>query len=501
MILDGWGYRTEVKDNAIAQARTPVFDRLWANNPHALLEASGESVGLPTGQMGNSEVGHTVIGAGKAIYTDFVKISKAAKNDEFKNNEAFRTLFDHVKKYDSTLHVKGLVSPGGVHSHSEHLYAFLKAAKSAGIKKIAVHAFTDGRDTPPQSAREYLQELEMIIEEVGIGFIATASGRFYAMDRDNNWDRLKKAEDAIFDGLGIRKQNIKASEAIRKLHENGILDEHIEPIIFVDENGKNYQVQENDGVFFFNFRKDRARMLTKRILDRKKSQNLCLITMTEYDQNFDCLVAFPPEKIETTFPNEISKAGLSQAHIAETEKFAHATYYLNGGRQEPHLGEQQVLVESRKDIQTHDQAPEMQAEKITKEAIRFINNKTNFIFVNFANPDMVGHTANLEALVEGIEKVDLELGKLLKAADNNNAIVLVTADHGNAELTFDAKSKQKHTAHTKNPVPIILTGKKNVHLQNGTLTDVAPTILELMDLEKPASMTGKSLLSDYGRQY
>jgi len=494
VILDGWGYREEKENNAIAQAKTPNFDQLWANNPHTLLEASGESVGLPSGQMGNSEVGHTIIGAGKTVYTDFAKISKAIEEKQFKNNKAFTELFAHVKKYNSTLHVKGLVGSGGVHSHSDHLYAFLKIAKEAGIEKIAIHAFTDGRDTPPQSAAEFLKELEKIIEEVGIGFIATTSGRFYAMDRDNNWDRLKKVEDAIFDGTGTINQGSTASETVERLHKNGILDEHIEPIVFVDENGNSYQVKNNDGVFFFNFRKDRARMLTRRIIERKKSHNLCLVTMTEYDQNYDCLVAFPPETIETTLSNEISKMGLSQAHIAETEKFAHATYYLNGGRQESHPGEKQVLIESRKDIQTHDQAPAMRAEEITDETVRFIKDRTAFIFVNYANPDMVGHTANITALLEGIEKVDFELGKLIEAAKKNNAVLVVTADHGNAELTFDHKSGQKHTAHTTNPVPFIIFGIESIRLKNGSLTDIAPTILEIMSLKKPVSMTGKSLI-------
>jgi 2,3-bisphosphoglycerate-independent phosphoglycerate mutase len=442
--------------------------------------------------MGNSEIGHTIIGSGKIIYTDLVKISKEAKEDNFINNPAFKELFSHVKKYNSVLHVKGLVSPGGVHSHSEHLFAFLKAAKKAGIEKVAIHAFTDGRDTPPQSADRYLQELEDVIEEVGIGFIATASGRFYAMDRDNNWDRVKKVENAIFEGKGVIKTGTP-SKIIKGLHQQAIGDEHFEPMIFLDENGQSYQVQDNDGIFFFNFRKDRTRMLSQRILERKRTQNLCFVTMTEYDKNFDCLIAFPPEEIETTLPNEVSIAGLTQAHIAETEKFAHATYYLNGGKQEPHVGEKQILVESRKDIRTHDEAPEMRAKEIADEAIRYIKKGVNFVFINFANPDMVGHTANPKQLIKAIELLDKELGRVVEESKNNHACVIITADHGNAEVYEDLRSGQKHTAHTENPVPLIIIGEEG-KVRNGQLSDIAPTILELFNIVQPKSMTGQSLI-------
>ncbi len=494
IVLDGWGYQEEKEHNAIAEAKTPYFDNLWNNYPHALLEASGEAVGLPDGQMGNSEVGHTIIGAGKVVYTDFAKISKAVKENDFENNASFIDLFNHVKQHDSVLHIKGLVSPGGVHSHSQHLYAFLKAAKKFGVEKVAIHAFTDGRDTPPKSAHEYLKELEDIIEHIGIGFIATASGRFYAMDRDNNWDRLKKVEDAIFEGKGKSSKGQKPSDVVKGLHSEGIVDEHIEPIIFLDDLGNSYQVRDNDGIFFFNFRKDRSRMMTQRIIERKDQQNLFLVTMTQYDNNFNCSIAFSPEEITTTLGNEISKSGLKQAHIAETEKFAHCTYYLNGGRQEPYDGEKQILVESRKDISTHDQAPEMRAKEITEEILHSIADSTDFIFVNYANPDMIGHTGNKNAIIKAIECVDCEINKVVNAALKNDFDIIITADHGNAEVNFDKISNQNHTAHTINPVPIIYISRKNSKISNGALYDIAPTVLKLLHIEKPESMTGENII-------
>ena len=496
VVLDGWGYREEAGYNGIAEAETPYFDYLWDHLPHSLLEASGESVGLPEGQMGNSEVGHTTIGAGKAINTDFVKISKAIKTGEFEKNPAIMELFDHVKNYDSILHLQGLLGPGGVHSHSEHLYALLRAAKKAGLTKVAIHIFTDGRDTPPQSAGSYLAELEKVVTEIGVGFIATASGRFYAMDRDNNWDRLQKAEAAIFHGKG-RTCKEQASEIINNLYLENILDEHMEPIVFLDETQKSYQISQNDGVFFFNFRSDRAKMLTQKLLEMKTKQNVCLVTMTQYDKYFDCLTAFMPEEIETTLAKEIAKAGLSQIHIAETEKFAHATYFLNGGQTEPHEGESHRMIESRKDIKTHDQAPEMRAKEIANETILAIENNYNFIFVNFANADMVGHTANKDALLKALGTVDNELRRIIEEAQTCNYHLLITADHGNAEIYFDVISKTNHTAHTTSPVPCILVSPNNrLKLRDGGLYDIAPTILKLLRIPKPISMTGNSLLQN-----
>ncbi|HYC83025.1 MAG TPA: 2,3-bisphosphoglycerate-independent phosphoglycerate mutase [Candidatus Paceibacterota bacterium] len=496
IVLDGWGYREDGTHNAVAQAKTPNFDKYWRDYPHALLEASGLAVGLPEGQMGNSEIGHTTIGAGKIIDTDLVRIKKAIDVGEYDRNPAFQALFEHVKFNSSTLHVQGLLGEGGVHAHSDHLFAFLKAAKKAGIERVAIHVFADGRDTPPQSAAEYLKELERVLGEVGIGFIATVSGRFYAMDRDNNWDRLAKVEQALFEckGAVCQLKDTKPSDYIASLYQEGKVDEHLEPIVCLDHEGKGCAIEDNDAVFFFNFRPDRARMLSQKILEQAEGKNLCFVTMTEYHPEFKCLVAFPPISIETTLAAEISKAGLTQAHIAETEKFPHATYFLNGGKNEPHDGETHIMLESRKDVPTHDLAPKMRAEGIADKAIEQIEAGTNFIFINFANPDMVGHTANVPAIIEAVEEVDMQLGRVIEALSAQGGVAFITADHGNAEVNVDPQTGEKHTAHTVNPVPAILTSQER-ELADGTLADLAPTVLALLDVPQPASMTGKSLLS------
>lgn len=495
IVLDGWGYREDSKDNAIAEANTPFFDHLWKTYPHSFLDASSLSVGLPEGQMGNSEVGHMTIGAGKILDTDLVRISKAIQNNEFITNPAFVKLFDHVKKHNSILHAKGLLSPGGVHSHSDHLYAFLDAAKQSGVTKIAIHAFTDGRDVGPRSAGQYIKELEDVIDDLGIGFIATAAGRFYAMDRDNNWDRLEKVEKAVFKGESEKAhQTRKPSEIINALYEEGVVDEHLEPIVFLDEEGHNYPIKENDGVFFFNFRSDRARMLSSKTLSHAQENNICFVTLTEYDKNIPSLVAFPPTTIETTLAAEVSNAGLSQAHVAETEKYAHATYFLNGGRELPYPNEEHILIESRKDIQTHDQAPKMRAKEIADKAIECIEKGTDFIFINFANADMVGHTGNKEALKIAIEEIDTQLKRFVTAVTDRNGAVFITADHGNAEMNIDHETGETHTAHTSNVVPAIVTtpGKLN----NGSLADITPTMLHLMNIPQPKTMTGKNLFQE-----
>lgn len=494
VILDGWGVNDAREHNAIALAQTPFFDHLWRDYPHLVIDASEEKVGLPTGQMGNSEIGHMTIGAGKVIATDLVRIAQAISNKTWHSNPAFSELFNHVKKNKSTLHVLGLVSGGGVHSHQEHLYEFLKLAKEQDIQHVVIHAFTDGRDTPPKSAAKYLHELEDVIEEVGIGFIATAAGRFYAMDRDKNWDRLAKAEKAIFFCEGTVCQLKKPSEVFAELHKDGVLDEHAEPLVFLDESGKAYPIKENDGVFFFNFRSDRARMLSQKILERSKKQNLCFVTMTRYDQSFECLVAFPPIGIDTTLAFEVSNAGMRQAHVAETEKYAHVTYFLNGGRQEPHKGEKHVLIESRKDVTTHDMAPQMRAQQIVEAALEQINQGVEFIVINFANADMVGHTGNQEAIIAAVEEVDEQLARLVDGVHRKDGVLVITADHGNAEVMVDPQTGITHTAHTLNLVPLIVTDNRYDVREEGTLADVAPTVLELLHIPKPSSMTGESLI-------
>lgn len=493
IVLDGWGHREETGHNAIAEARTPFFDLLWKDYPHMLLDASGAEVGLPEGQIGNSEVGHMTIGAGKIIDTDLVRITKAMHNGEFASNQAIAALFDHIRKRNSTLHIMGLVSPGGVHSHSQHLSGILVAAKNAGITNIAIHAFTDGRDTPPQSAASYLHDLEDILETLGIGFIATASGRFYAMDRDNNWGRLEKAERAMFEGEGMRHQGKRPSAVMETLYKEGVVDEHLEPLVFLDDTGKAYTVQDNDGVLFFNYRPDRARMFAKRIAACSPEKNLCFATMTQYEEGAPALVAFPPIKIEATLASEVSKAGLTQVHIAETEKYAHATYFLNGGKETPHPGERHILIESRKDVPTHDLAPKMRAKEIADNAIEEIEAGTDFIFINFANADMVGHTANKPAVIVAVEEVDTELQRVVEALLAKEGVALISADHGNAETNIDLETGERHTAHTMNTVPAILT-QKGLKLKAGGLADITPTILDFLGLPKPKVMTGGSLI-------
>jgi len=497
IILDGWGYREDSKDNAVAQAKTPNFKKYWDMYPHALLEASGLAVGLPEGQMGNSEVGHMTIGAGRPLDQDLVRIQKAIDVGEYEKNPAFQALFKHVKENNSVLHAMGLVSDGGVHSHQEHLFAFLRAAHKTGVKKVALHVFTDGRDTAPQSAGGFMKDLEQVIAEVGNAFVASISGRFYAMDRDNNFDRLAKTEEAIFECKG-NMCTVKPSEYIENLYKEnlgkGSLDEHIEPVVCLDLEGNTCAIQSNDSVFFFNFRSDRARMLSAKMIEKSKVENICFATLTEYSTEFKCLVAFPPISIDTTLGKEISEAGLTQAHIAETEKFPHATYFLNGGFEGEYPGEKHIMLNSRKDVLTHDMAPKMQAEGIADKAIEEIELGTNFIFINFANPDMVGHTANIPAIIEAVEETDLQLGRVVSAMEQVGGVVFFTADHGNAEVNIDPVTGEKHTSHTINPVPAVLTEVAR-DLKHGSLADIAPTVLTLLGLKTPASMTGKSLVN------
>lgn len=494
IILDGWGYREEKKDNAILNAKTPIFNELWSKCPHTTLLASGLAVGLPEGQMGNSEVGHMTIGAGKILDQDLVRIDKDIKSGNFGNTDNFKTLFDHVKENNSTLHVMGLLSDGGVHSHMSHLFAFLKTAKENGISKIAIHVFTDGRDTPPQSASNYIKKLEEQIKEIGVGNIASISGRFYAMDRDNNWERISKAEEVIFESKG-EICNIEPSLYVENLYKENKVDEHLIPFVCVGENGEKYPLKKNDGVFFFNFRADRSRQLTSKILEKEKEENICFLTMTDYGEDYNTLVAYPTIKIETTLSKEISKAGLTQAHIAETEKFAHVTYFFNGGIEGCYKGEEHILIPSRKDIKTYDLAPCMGAEKIADKAIEQIKKGTDFILINFANADMVGHTAEVPAIIKGVEEIDVNLGRILTELNLNDGVACITADHGNAEINIDPETGLRHTSHTTDPVPFIITNFNKKLKNNGNLSNISPTILEIMNLEKPSSMTGESLIN------
>jgi len=493
IILDGWGYSENTQYNAIAKANPEYFNHLWADYPHALFDASGTSVGLLEGVIGTSEIGHLTIGAGKIIDTDIVRIYKEINNDTLGQNEVLQSLFNHVKQFDSTLHLMGLMSPGGVHSHQDHLFALIKAAKKNGLTKIAIHVFTDGRDVPPQSAQQYLTALENILEEQQVGTIATISGRYFAMDRDNNWDRVKKAEDALFKGIGTQYGGMSAHEIVEAEYAKDTNDEFISPCVLI-KNGTTSTIQQNDGVLHFNFRPDRARELSMRISERVKTENLYFVTMTEYDKSIASHVMFPQQIINTTLSEQISKAGLKQIHIAETEKYAHVTYFLNGGSEAKHEGEEFVLIESRKDVRTHDLAPEMKAKEIADKAIEYINQDVPFIVINFANADMVGHTGKMEPTLIAIKTLDEQLERIVTLLEQRNSAAFITADHGNAELMFDDVSGQPQTAHTLNQVPGILTLKGIKIRQNGTLADIAPTILSLFGLEKPDEMTGNSLI-------
>lgn len=493
IVLDGWGYREDKDNNAIAEADKPFYNQLWGSMPHSLLQASGLAVGLPEGQMGNSEVGHTIIGAGVPVLTDLVRISKSAEEGGFKTNPAMQQLFQNVLEKGTVLHVMGLLSPGGVHSHKEHLYAFLRAAKEVGVTKIAIHAFTDGRDVPPRSAAEDLTELQNFINELGVGFIASVEGRYYAMDRDHNWDRTQKVLDILFESQGERCLDTPPSEAVKKSYETGINDEYIVPTCF-EQNGESYKISDGDSVFFFNFRPDRARQITSKILERVEDLHLSFATMCEYEQSFTCPAAFPPVVITTTIGQEVEAAGLTQAHIAETEKYAHATYFLNGGREKPYNHEEDILIASHKDVATHDQAPDMRATPIADAAVEQIEKGTNFIFINFANADMVGHTGKVPAILEAVHAVDINLKRVVEAMQAKGGVVLITADHGNAEENIDPATGEVHTSHTTNPVPFIVVGDPEANPQNGSLADLAPTTLTLLGLEVPEVMTGHCLV-------
>jgi 2,3-bisphosphoglycerate-independent phosphoglycerate mutase len=495
IVLDGWGHRADTNHNAIANAKTPFFDSLWAKYPHALLDASGQGVGLPEGQIGNSEVGHMTIGSGTIIDTDLVQITKVFQDGMFEKNPAFLEMVAHVKKNNSTLHLMGLVSPGGVHSHSAHLEGLLLAIKNLGIEKVVIHAFLDGRDTSPKSGAKYVEELEILMSKIGIGKIATAAGRFFAMDRDQNFDRLARAAGAIFEGKGrIVSSKILPSEDISLQYEKGVVDEHFEPTVYLDENKKPLLVEKHDGVIMWNFRPDRSRMLAQDILKRIENEDLQLLTFTQYENNTKALVAFTKGKIATTIAKEVSLAGFTQVHIAETEKYAHATYFLNGGIEEKYQGEEHVMIESHKDVPTHDLAPKMRAKEIADAALEYVKKGTDFIFINFANSDMVGHTANKAAILVAVEEVDFQLSRIIPEILAHGGTAFVTSDHGNAEVNIDSETGERHTAHTENPVPAIITDMSVQMREIGGLSDIAPTVLFLLGLPIPKVMTGKSLV-------
>ena len=502
MILDGWGLNPDPKGNAIAQAKTPNMTRLCAQYPSSEIDGSGLSVGLPAGQMGNSEVGHTNIGAGRVVYQDLTRISKSIQDGDFFENPALLDCMRKAKEGSGRLHLAGLLSDGGVHSHDTHLYALIEMAKRQGISQVFIHCLLDGRDTPPQSGAEYLERLEAEIARIGLGKIATVIGRYYAMDRDNRWERVEKAYRAMV--LGEGNQYPSAQAAIRESYQGGVNDEFVLPSVMVEAGAPVGKMSDGDGFIFFNFRSDRAREITRTFTDpsfcgfpREIWPKLCsYVCMTCYDETFGLPVAFGADELINIFPEVISKAGLSQLRIAETEKYAHVTFFFNGGRELPFPGEDRALIPSPKEVATYDLKPEMSAYLVTEELLKRLDqDKYDVIILNFANADMVGHTGILEAAVRAVEVVDECVGKLVERVLRKGGSVLITADHGNAEIMAD-ENGGPHTAHTCDMAPVVLVdeARKGAKLRKGVLADLAPTMLELLGIPQPPEMTGKSLL-------
>lgn len=502
IILDGWGYREAKEGNAILAARTPKLDHLIEEYPWCFLEASGEAVGLPEGQMGNSEVGHLNIGAGRIVYQDLTRINLSIRKGDFFKNPAFLSAISNAKANDSSLHLMGLVSYGGVHSYMTHIHSLIKLAQQEGLKKVYIHAFLDGRDVPPKAALKDITELDAFCKENGNAKIATISGRYYAMDRDKRWDRTKLAYDALTIGVAPYK-TLDAETAVSEAYERGETDEFIKPTVITDSEGKPEAViKDNDSVIFFNFRPDRARQLTWAFVNkdfenfpREKHPKVYYVCMAQYDETLDLPIAFPPEELENVLGEVLSKQGLTQLRIAETEKYAHVTFFLNGGQEKCYEGEDRCLIPSPK-IATYDLQPEMSAYEVTEEVIgRIRSGKYNVIVLNFANMDMVGHTGIFEAAVKAVETVDSCVGRIAVALKEAGGVAIITADHGNAEQMENSTTGEPHTAHTSNPVKCIYFGNDEVKaLKNGKLCDLAPTLLELLKIPKPEEMTGESLI-------
>lgn len=499
MILDGFGINENEKGNAVKLANTPNIDKLMKTWPTTQIHTSGLAVGLPEGQMGNSEVGHTNIGAGRIVYQDLTRITKSIEEGEFFSIKELTSAIDNCKRHNSKLHIMGLLSDGGVHSHIRHLYALLELAKRKDFEDVYVHCFLDGRDTPPASGESYILQLEEKMKEKGVGKIATISGRFYSMDRDKRWDRVEKGYKALVYGEGEKATS--AISAIEASYQKEVFDEFVEPTVICNGDEPIATINNNDSVIFFNFRPDRAREITRSLVDPEfdgfevKPLDLYYVCFTQYDETIpNVQVAFKPEALVNTFGEYVSKKGLTQLRIAETEKYAHVTFFFNGGREEPYKGEDRILIPSPK-VETYDMKPEMSAYEITENVIKAINDeKYDAIILNFANPDMVGHTGNLDAAIKAVEAVDTCVGKIIDALSKHNGTCIITADHGNCDQMIDYKTGDPFTSHTTNPVPIILYGVENVKLNNGRLCDIAPTLLDLMGLEKPKEMTGESLI-------
>ncbi len=497
IIMDGFGCNSDNYGNAIAAADTPNIDK-YMKGPNTIIGASGLNVGLPDGQMGNSEVGHTNIGAGRIVYQMLVKISKSIKDGDFFENPALLSAMNNCKEKNSALHLMGLLSPGGVHSHMEHLYGLLEMAKRNGLEKVYVHAFLDGRDEPPSSAAEFMSETCDKIKEIGVGSVATISGRFYAMDRDNAWDRVEKAYNAMVLGDGVDANGKCPVQAIKDSYANEVTDEFMLPTV-TDKNG---MIKENDSVIFFNFRPDRARQITRAFVDPEfkgfERKNgffpVNFVCMAQYDAAMpNVSVAFPPEALKMTLGEYLSKLGKTQLRIAETQKYAHVTFFFNGGEEKQFDGEDRILIKSP-DVETFDMKPEMSAYEVTDAVVDAINSdKYDVIILNYANCDMVGHTGIFDAAKAAVEAVDTCVGRMVDAIQAKGGVALITADHGNADKMYEPDGSA-FTAHTTNPVPFIVVGYDCELRDGGVLADIAPTILQILAVPQPEEMTGKSLI-------
>lgn len=504
MVLDGYGLSDNPEGNAVAMANTPVMDKLMKEYPFVKGNASGLAVGLPDGQMGNSEVGHMNIGAGRIIYQELTKITKSIQDGDFFENAELLRAVENVKKNHSDLHLWGLLSDGGVHSHITHLYGLLELCKRQGIENVYVHAFLDGRDTPPASGKDYVAQLDAKMKEIGVGKIASLSGRYYAMDRDNRWNRVEKAYASLVYGEGETATD--AVQAMADSYAKDVTDEFVLPTVIVDEAGKPLSlVKENDSVIFFNFRPDRAREITRAFCDKEftgfERKNgfipLTYVCFTDYDETIENkYVAFKKESITNTFGAYLAENNLKQLRLAETEKYAHVTFFFNGGVEEPNKDEERILVKSPA-VATYDLQPEMSAPEVCKNLVEAItSDKYDVIIINFANPDMVGHTGVIPAAVKAVETVDQCVGEAVEAIKKMDGVLFICADHGNAEKMIDYETGKPHTAHTTNPVPFILFNYDPAYTlrEGGCLADIAPTLLEVMGLPQPQEMTGKSLL-------
>ena len=497
MILDGWGIAPASSSNAATLARTPNLDKYFANYPHTQLEASGLEVGLPEGQIGNSEVGHLNIGSGRIIYQSLTRISKSIADGDFFTNPVLVKVMDEVKASGKALHLLGLLSDGGVHSHITHIIALLEMAQKHGLTKVYVHAFLDGRDVPPQSALTYVEQLEAAMDKIGVGKIATVSGRYYAMDRDKRWERLAKAYATVAQGDGPKAAS--ATAGIEASYAEGVTDEFVIPFTIEGVDGR---IQAGDGVIFANFRPDRAREITRAIIDEDfpyferpaSARPVHFACMAQYDATIAAPVAYPPESIDDTLGQVLAQRGLRQLRIAETEKYAHVTFFFNGGVEEPNQNEERILIPSPK-VATYDLQPEMSAEEVTQALLAELDkDKFDVVILNFANPDMVGHTGVLEAAIKAMEKVDNCVGRVVERVLALDGSVCICADHGNLEKMAEPDG-EPNTAHTTNPVPFLLISKEKHELHQGILADIAPTMLELLHIPQPKAMTGKSLIN------